>query len=491
MASGSPAAPLTGRLLVSLRAPVHGQAHAAAVEAVLARTQAQLDGPSVPEIGLLTVKAPVGVSQATFLRHLRAEPGVRRVTPERMFSFRSVSGEAVPANAPDDPAWSAIDGSPGTPPGTPIEWWATREGLPQAWSVARGEGSKVAVIDSGIDASHPDLASQIDYTNDLDGDPGAGPATVDQIGHGTHVAGLACAAANNGIGMAGAGYDCHLLIEKSDLTEASVIQAIIDATNHGAESINMSFGTDGHTPAPAQLHEAVSYAYRHNVILVAAAADQPVTEQGDPANVLQPAGTGSDMSDGFGLSVTSANFESQRSAFAGYGSEISMAAYGSFRDYSSEGGPPGIFSTFPANVTSIEQGTINPQVPACAYCRTSLGGDDRYAYLSGTSMAAPQVAAVAAMIRQLTPTLNAAQVIEILKQSATRPPGAGWSANLGWGILNAAAAVSLAQNVAAHPTSTVSRSVTARRKARAKARRRRRGGRVKHHPAHRTKHSRR
>jgi subtilisin family serine protease len=349
----------------------------------------------------------------------------------------------VPAAAalPNDPALSTFETAPGTPAGTPLEWWAEREALPQAWAITHGDGALVAVIDSGVDASHPDLAGKIVYAHDFDAEPHEGSALVDRSGHGTSVAGLACAASDNGIGLAGAGYDCRLLIEKSDLSDESEARAIVDATRHGAQAINMSFGTEGSARAPKTLREAIRYAYRHNVVMVAAAADEAVRRQGYPANVLQPAGSGPRLGSGLGLTVTSADFAGRRSLTAGYGSEISIAAYGSFRGPGVSGeGAPGIFSTFPANRTSIESG-ISSSLPACAYCRTSLAGEDIYSYLEGTSMAAPQVAGVAAMIRQLAPNLSAAQVIRLLESTARRPPGRGWNPDLGWGILDAGAAV--------------------------------------------------
>jgi len=425
-------------VLVSLRAPARGRAHAAAVDAVIARSGAYPQGPHVAQIGLLTLAPGPGISAGRLLRRLRAAPGVRAATLERRFSFRE---------SPNDPALSSPEKAAGTPPGTPVEWWVAREGLPHAWDVTHGAGARVAVIDSGVDAAHPEFAGRIDELADYDSAAGDGPAGTDQVGHGTHVAGLACAAGANAVGLAGAGYGCHLLIEKSDLTEASVVQAIVDATDHGAEAINMSFGTDGSSPPPQALIDAVSYADRHNVVLVAAAADSPVQEQGDPANVLQPAGSAPDITQGRGLSVTSANFAGQRSAFAGSGTEISLAAYGSFFDGAGHGGPPGIFSTFPSGLTSIEQGSLIPPVAPCTNCRTSFGNDNRYAYLTGTSMAAPQVAAAAALLRRLNPDLRSSEVIRILKDTASRPAGSGWSPDLGWGVVNTGAAVDRARVV--------------------------------------------
>jgi subtilisin family serine protease len=441
-AATSPTGGLTGRVLVSLRAPAHGRAHASAVVA-LAAAGARPDGPSAPQIGMVTVVPPRGVSPAALVRRVLRLSTVRAASLERRFAPREI---------PNDPTMSAPETAPGTPPGTPIEWWALRENLPHMWDLTHGDGAVVGVVDSGIDATQPEFAGRIDRTNDLASTSGDGPADTDQFGHGTHVAGLACAAAGNAAGLAGSGYACHLIVEKTDFSEGSVIQAITDATDHGALAINMSFGTDGSQPAPPALYDAVSYAYARKVVLVSAASDSPVTQQGDPSNVLQPNGTGPDISQGRGLSVTAANFNDQRASFAGLGTEISLAAYGSFYDSSSQGGPAGLLSTFPANHVGLEDPAIDltnpgsPLIPPCG-CRTTLNGDDRYAYLAGTSMASPQVAAVAALVRRLNPDLGAGDVIRLLKQTARRAPAAGWSQDLGWGILDAGAAIDAARTI--------------------------------------------
>ena len=415
----------TGRLLVLLDRHAPARAVAAAADALPA-------GHSVPQIGLVTVRPRPGESLHALAVRLRADPRVRSVTPEARFHFREV---------PDDPAMSTAEVYPGTPPGTTLEWWAAREHLPEAWDVTHGDGAVVAVIDSGIDATHPEF-DRVKETMDLDSTPGDGPATVDEQGHGTHVASLACAAAANGIGIAGAGYGCSLLVIKSDLSDSSVADAIVAATDHGADAINLSFGEDGRAVAPESEVRAIDYAYDHDVTLVAAAADTPVTEQGDPANVLQPTGTGPDINSGKGLSITAADFDDRRASFAGFGTQISMAAYGAFRyGANPPSGPPGILGAFPSNATQIDQGP-----PPCN-CRTFVGGASNYAYLSGTSMATPMVTAVAALIHHVNPGLHAADVIRILKQTATRAPGSGWNQDLGWGILDAGAALDAAKGI--------------------------------------------
>ena len=232
--------------------------------------------------------------------------------------------------------------------------------------------------------------------------------------------------------MAGAGYDCGLIVEKSDLTDSSVARSIVSATDQGADAINMSFGTDGRTAPPAALVDSIEYAYDHGVVLVAAASDDDVDEQGDPANVLQPGGTG----------------------------------YGTVDEHL---GPGGLLGAFPQQTAEIERGSLAPPSPPCV-CRTRFQGDDRYAYLQGTSMAAPQVAAAAALIRHLNPDLPAARIVRLLKETARRPAGTGWTADLGWGILDAGAAVSAARGIDLRPptssvrapSTTKGRSVTLR-----------------------------
>ena len=406
-------------------------AAAATVDAGIARLGARPAGKSVPEIGLITVRAPAGVSVTALAAKLRAIPGVASVQPERMY---------VPRAVPDDPGYTTVDPNEGVP----YQWYLTDEGFPRAWGITTGSQALVGVIDSGIDATHPDLAPKLAVAPiDEQVFSFSGPAGTDQVGHGTHVASLACAATNNGIGIAGAGDNCKLVIEKTDFTDSSIAASIVDATNRHVGALNMSFGPDpSATPMPAPESEvrALDYAAAHKVVLVAAAADSPVTEQGDPANVLQPAGTGPDLTKGIGLDVTAAQFGAQHASFAGVGSEISLAAYGSFNPNSPSlipcmGQPVGILGAYPSTLTQLEE----PPDPAA--CRVSLGGSTNYATVAGTSMAAPQVAAVGAMMRALNPYASLTDLLEIIKRTAQRPAGSGWSTDNGWGILNAGAAL--------------------------------------------------
>ena len=298
------------------------------------------------------------------------------------------------------------------------------------------------MIDTGIDGEHFDLAGRIVYSKGYDyagcggvAQPECTGPEYDEVGHGTHVAGLACGAGNNGQGLAGAAFKCRLAIEKASdadtLDDSLIAKSITDATNHGADVINMSFG--GSAPSGV-INRALDYAYRRDVVLVASASNSDTTRQGTPAAHLQPNGTGDRLRSGKGLVVTAAGHNDRRAWFQpGRGTGISLAAYGSASAACLIRADCGIFSTFPDNLTTIETDCVN--------CRASFQGSDDFAYLEGTSMAAPQVAGAAALIRSKRPGIDNARVLRIIKRTAS---GDRFSDALGWGILNAGRAVKVA-----------------------------------------------
>ncbi|HEY8583878.1 MAG TPA: S8 family serine peptidase, partial [Capillimicrobium sp.] len=378
-----------------------------------------------------------GEPLAELAARLRADPRVRSVAREHRHVQRL---------EPDDPAFRTTDPAPEAG-GARLQWWAERSNFPAAWDIADGDSVTVAIIDSGVDGAHPDIQGKVRRSVDLDADPDHRGPGVDESGHGTHVASLACANPGNGVGLAGAGLECGLMIEKSDLSDSSVIRALVDATDHGADIISMSIGTDDRRSPPQAMRDAIDYAYDRGVVLIAAAADKNTTEQGDPANLLQPTGTGDDLKAGKGLSVTAADFSGRRAHFAGTGSQISLAAYGAL---SRTRASNGIIGAFPEQVTELERGLT----AAPCDCRAELAGDSRYAFLEGTSMATPIVAGAAALVLDRNPDLQPDDVIRILKRTAQRE--GGWNAALGWGIVDALAAVVAAGELDRRaPTSSV------------------------------------
>jgi serine protease len=413
----------TGRWLVAFK-DQRSVRSAATLSAALSRAGVQRAGRGVPALGVATVR---GSGMA--IRALRRDPRVEVVGREWYRELR---------RTPNDPALHAVeDEYGGIPGGGPIQWALAREDFYRAWDVTTGAGARVGLIDVGIDAAHPEFAGKIASADSVG--PPSDPHT-DPEGHGTHVAGLACAATNNGVGVAGAGWGCKLNIVKLTETAAGSIrdEDIVDgirlAADRGAKAISMSFGGGGPN---AVLDKAIDYAIGRGAVLVSAASNDPVADSGSPASQLQP-GDAANIDSGRGLVVTAAQFDDRR-AGTGFGPQISLAAYGFFD--AGVTGPPGMISTYPGTRAA---GDLGCAIIVLGCPRRMVGGDRRYAYLQGTSMAVPQVAALAALVADLNPYLSVHERLRLLKQSAR---GASWEPELGWGIIDAGAALDEARRI--------------------------------------------
>ncbi|HET7146596.1 MAG TPA: S8 family serine peptidase [Gaiellaceae bacterium] len=281
----------------------------------------------------------------------------------------------------------------------------------------------IAVVDTGADLAAPDLAAKAPRTYNARSGRGA---VVDANGHGTFVASLAGGAVDDGAGISGFGGDARLLVVKAgsasgSFTDADEARAIRYAVDHGANIVNLSIS--GTTTSTAE-RRAVSYAVRHGVLLVAAAGNDHAA--GDPveypAALLQP--VGSNGAGGAGLVVAASRPDGARASFSNTGSWISLAAPGQ-------------------GVLGAVSAASSPQ----QYPRTDVPGSTAlYGYASGTSFAAPQVAGAAALVWAANRALTAAQVASILKETAS---GSGvWNAELGYGVIDVAAAVARARELA-------------------------------------------
>ena len=369
----------------------------------------------IPEIGMVVVEL-----EGESLREVRAElggdPRIVSITAERRVELRLV---------PNDFAFNVRD--PNAPNADWMQWNLRRYRATRAWNLSRGRRAEVAVIDTGADGAHPDLAPRIAAAAAF----GTGLPTVDQTGHGTHTAGLACAQSNNGYGVASLGFRCDLFVEKIALMCGALANAIVAAANRGSDAISMSLGGCGTT-----LNQALEYAWRSGSVPVAAGANQPVPNPATnyPAQYVQPEGSGPNINAGRGLVATSAKHNGTRSSFAQRTTGVSIAAFGSATNELS-GGQQGILSTWPPPPVQ-DDAMIQPPV------RTELEGDDRFAYLVGTSMATPQIAGLVALIRSIRPRMPARKVVRLIKLTAS---GRGhYIGGLGWGVVDAHAALGAA-----------------------------------------------
>ena len=314
---------------------------------------------------------------------------------------------------------------------------------PEAWATTQGSGVTVAVIDSGI-VKHPDLDANVlpgyDFItepsiardgNGRDADPTdqgnweeAGVCAADSEAsesnwHGTHVAGSIAAIMNNKRGIAGVAPNAKILPLRalgmcggydSDIADAMVWAAGgtvegVPANTHPAQIINLSLGGEG--TCPATYSKAIAEVNKRGAILVVAAGnDDQDTSKIAPANC------------GGSIVVGSTNQKGQRSDFSNYGKIVDVSAPGD-----------GIMST-------VDLGTT-----------VSTGAG--YTEYDGTSMAAPQVAGIIALMKSVDPSLTADRAKQVLKQSA-KPLTCNVNA-CGAGIANAASALEVLQGKNATP----------------------------------------
>jgi subtilisin family serine protease len=305
-------------------------------------------------------------------------------------------------------------------PGVAWEWqWdAARMSAVPDTVLRAAAGVKIAVIDSGADLRAPDLADKRPASWSVLSRSGR---VRDVLGHGTFVSSLAAGSVSNGVGISGFGGDAQLLaIQAIDrdgyITDVDEAAAIVYAVRHGARIVNLSIGGP---ETSAVERRAIRWAVRQGVLVVAAAGNEH--DEGNrpeyPAALLQP--LGSNGRGGIGLAVGATSMDGTRAYFSNTGSYVSLAAPG--------------FNVFAAE--SADSKWPRAQLP--------WSSPGYYGWASGTSFSAPEVAGAAALVWAANPRLTARQVGEVLKQSAD---GESWNRDLGWGRLDAAAAVELARH---------------------------------------------
>jgi subtilisin family serine protease len=334
------------------------------------------------------------------LNTYRALPDVELAEENKIYSVQLV---------PNDPSFSQL-------------WGLAKIKAPDAWSLSTGTGVVVAVLDTGVDATHPDLAASL-WThpgeipgNGIDDD---GNGYIDDVhgwdcveednlpsdfhGHGSHVAGTIAATGNNGLGVIGLAFNARVMpvkgLSNDGLgTSADLAQALVYAADNGADVINNSWGGIG---GDSIIENAVAYAINMGAVVVAAAGNYNVD-----VDTFYPA-----RFPGV-IAVSAFDANDQKASFSNFGSRIDVAA-------------PGV------GILSTTQGA--------------------YSSMNGTSMAAPHVSGLAALILSVHPEYSATEVREMIRQSADDVSTPGFDAQAGYGRINAWKAL---QSVPAPPDTT-------------------------------------
>ncbi|RED65737.1 S8 family peptidase [Cohnella lupini] len=271
------------------------------------------------------------------------------------------------------------------------QWNLPEIATANGWAITKGSKEVVvAVLDTGVQMDHPDLKGRlVKGTNIVD--PSQPPD--DDVGHGTHVAGIIAAEINNNEGVAGMTWFTKIMpVKVLDSSGAgstySVAEGIIWAADHGAQVINMSLGNYAEADF---LHDALKYAYDRGIVIVAASGNDSTDRPGYPAAYDEVIG------------VSATDPDESRAEYSNFGDYIDVAAPGT-----------SIPSTYPGS---------------------------RYAALSGTSMASPHVAALASLVRSANPDLSNAEVMDLLRSTAKDLGPSGKDNDYGYGQIDVKSAL--------------------------------------------------
>lgn len=341
------------------------------------------------------VAIPEGADAADLTGDISEIPGVRSAAEDRAVMR--------PLWTPNDPLYGS-------------QWSYSRTEAESAWDIERGQAYvKVAIIDTGADLDHPDLVANLDLDNDYDfvstpDDPdGEDTEANDVNGHGTHVAGIVAAVSDNATGVAGTAPGVSVVpikvIGAYTGTTSDFIEGLEYAADLGVEVANMSLGSTAAeigSRGVTMMQEAVDYARSKGVVLIAATGNDATDDTYNPATGLYyPAACVGVI----GVGATG-RFD-DRASYSNYGPGV---------DIMGPGGESGaaILSTYPNN---------------------------RYANLSGTSMAGPHVAGAAALVLSHTPAATPAEVEAALLSTAKDLGAPGWDQYYGFGLVQLRAAI--------------------------------------------------
>ncbi|PKD41689.1 peptidase S8 [Methylomonas sp. Kb3] len=361
--------------------------------------------------GQILVKPNAGLSDAEFEKILRGNQGKSSEKignlPVHIVSVPEQAEEAVVRALSKNPhiEFAELDMVQPMSTTTPNDpnfagaWHLAKIQTPGAWDVSKADGITIAVLDSGVDGSHPDLANHmIPGWNAVDG----GSDTSDINGHGTAVAGTAAAVTDNATGVAGVAWNAKVMPVRitNDSTGyaywSDIARGLSWAADNGADVANISYGVS----ASSAVSSAAQYMNAKGGLVVVAGANDGV----DPGYTDNP----------YMISVSASDWNDAKASWSNFGAFIDVAAPG----------------------TSIA---------------TLLRGGG-YANWNGTSFSSPVTAGVVALIQAANPNLVPADVEKVLKDSADKVSGVNFDPNYGYGRINANAAVQLALNTVARDT---------------------------------------
>ncbi|MGG6297309.1 S8 family peptidase [Leptolyngbya sp. AN02str] len=290
-------------------------------------------------------------------------------------------------------------------PDYPKQWNFRSINLEPAWAETKGRGVTVAVIDTGVsrvpDLENTEFVKGYDFVNNRED-------ATDDNGHGTHVAGTIAQSTNNNLGVAGIAYEAKImplkvLSKQGGGTVTDIAEAIRYAADNGADVINMSLGGGGDADV---MREAIDYAYSKGVVIVAAAGNAGSNSASFPARYPNV------------IAVSATDASGAKAPYSNFGAGVDIAA-------------PGGVTGPDSDLGGILQNTIDPET-----------GESVFRAFQGTSMAAPHVAAVAALVKSVGVT-EPDEIAQILKQSARVVQGDELN-HFGAGQLDADGAVKLA-----------------------------------------------
>lgn len=356
------------------------------------------NSPHVP--GELLIAPKAGVSEADLENQYKAHGGQKIKTLSQIkvhhIKVPAQALEAIEAALRKNPKVEYVEKNfiasaelVPNDPGFSGQWHLSAISSPGAWDINTGSSSVViAVLDSGADINHPDLAlNLVAGHNFLDGsnnvyDNGS------NSGHGTAVSGVISATGNNGIGVSGVSWNNSIMplvvVQDNWATYSAIASAINYAADHGAKVINMSLGGTSYS---STLQSAVNYAWNNGLVSVAAAGNSASSTPIYPAaldNVIAVSGT--DQAD-------------------------NLASFTSFGDW------------------------VDVAAPATPIYTTMLGGG--YGSWQGTSFSAPQVAGLAGLLFSHNPSLTNQQVVDLIKNTADDLGAPGFDPYYGNGRINA------------------------------------------------------